>query len=83
MLTLDKIRKIEFRGEEFEQFHGSPFDRGAADSYYGRPEAPHWYPEGTYKGQRIDSSDMTMKELRAYFAGYAYNEQHGDKKDWG
>ena len=82
MLTLDKIRKIEFRGEEFEQFHGSPFDRGAADSYYGRPQDPHWFPEGTYKGRRIDSPDMTMKELRAYFAGYEYNEQHGDKKDW-
>ena len=80
---LDQIRKIEFRGEEFDQFHGSPFDRGSADSYYHRAQDPHWYPEGTYKGQRVESSEMSMAELRAYFAGYEYNEQFGDKKDWG
>jgi hypothetical protein len=80
---LDQIRKIEFRGEEFDQFHGSPFDRGSADSYYHRAQDPHWYPEGTYKGQRKESSEMSMAELRAYFAGYEYNEQFGDKKDWG
>ena len=82
MIT-EQTRKIEFRGEEFDQFHGSPFDRGSADSYYGRPQAPHWYPEGTYKGQRVESQEMTMAELRAYFAGYEYNEQLGDRKDWG
>jgi hypothetical protein len=80
---LDQIRKIEFRGEEFDQRHGSPFDRGSADSYYHRAQDPHWYPEGTYKGQRVESSEMSMAELRAYFAGYEYNEQFGDKKDWG
>lgn len=82
MIT-EHTRKIEFRGEEFDQFHGSPFDRGSADSYYGRAQAPHWYPQGTYKGQRVESPDMSMRELRAYFAGYEYNEQFGDKKDWG
>jgi hypothetical protein len=25
---------------------------------------------------------MSMYELRAYFAGYEYNEKFGDKKDW-
>ncbi len=83
MIDIQQKRTIEFRGEEFEQFHGSPFDRGSADSYYGRPQEPHWYPEGTYKGQRIGAEDMTLAEMRAYFAGYEYNEQFGDKKDWG
>ena len=79
----DQVHKVEFRGEEFEQFHGSPFDRGSADSYYGRAQDPHWWPEGTYKGQRVEAQDMSLAQMRAYFAGYAYNEQFGDKKDWG
>ena len=79
----DQVTKIQFRGEDFEQFHGSPFDRGSADSYYGRPQDPHWWPEGTYKGQRVEAEDMSLAQLRAYYAGYEYNEQHGDKKDWG
>lgn len=78
----DQVTKIEFRGEEFEQFHGSPFDRGSADSYYGRPQNPHWYPNGTGNEPRIPSEEMSMKELRAYFAGYEYNEKFGDKKDY-
>jgi hypothetical protein len=79
----DQVTKYTYRGEEFEQFHGSPFDRGSADSYYGRPQDPHWWPEGTYKGQRVEAEDMTLAQMRAYFAGYAYNEEFGDKKDWG
>jgi hypothetical protein len=41
------------------------------------------WPEGTYKGQRVEASDMTDEQLEAYHAGYDYNEQYGDKKDWG
>ena len=82
MIVVDKVTLIEFRGETYEQKHGNPFDRGSADSYYGRAQEPHWYPEGSYKGVKLTSQDMSMAELRAYFAGYEYNEQHGDKKDW-
>jgi hypothetical protein len=82
MITIDRAKMIEFRGEQFERAHGSPFDRGSADSYYGRPEDPHWYPEGSYRGTRIESEQMSMPELRAYYAGYEYNEQFGDKKSW-
>ena len=32
--------------------HGSPFDRGSADSWYGRERKPHFYPNGTYNGRR-------------------------------
>jgi len=76
------MRTIEFRGEKFDTSHGTPFDRGSADSYYRRAENPHYYPEGSYVGKRVESKDMSMYELRAYFAGYEYNEKFGDKKDW-
>ncbi len=73
---------IEYRGQTFDRSHGSPFDRGAADSWYSRPQDPHWYPEGSYRGKRIESQDMTIAEMRAYFMGYEYNEQFGGKKDY-
>jgi hypothetical protein len=79
----DQVEKVKFRGEEFDQFHGSPFDRGSADSYYGRGQDPHWWPQGTYKGTRVESQDMSMAQLRAYYAGYDFNEEFGDKKNWG
>ena len=73
---------IEYRGMIFDRSHGSPFDRGSADSWYSRPEEPHWYPEGSYNGNRIDSKDMSIAEMRAYFMGYEYNEKFGGKKSW-
>jgi hypothetical protein len=65
--------------------HGSLWDRGSADSYYGRPKEPHWYPKGTYNSPRIDNIDykLTEEQIAEYQAGYDYNEQNGDKKDWG
>ncbi len=69
--------------QNYDQTHGGPFDRGSADSYYHRPRDPHWYPEGTYKGERITKDQMTPEQIQAYLAGYQYNEQFGDKKDWG
>jgi hypothetical protein len=82
MMFADQVEKVEFRGEEFDAGHGSPFDRGSADSWYSRPQHPHWYPQGSYKGQRVEAKDMTLAELRAYYAGYDYNEQFGGKKAW-
>lgn len=60
--------------------HGSLFDRGSADSYYGRPQEPHWYPEGSYNGNIVTA--LTPEEVQEYLAGYAHNEQFGGKKDW-
>ena len=57
------------------------FDRGSADSYYNRPRDPHWYPNGTGNGAKI--ADLTDAEREEYDAGYDYNEEYGDKKDWG
>jgi hypothetical protein len=61
--------------------HGSLYDRGRADSYYGRPRDPHWYPNGSYNGDKV--TELSAEEILEYRAGYDYNEQHGDKKDWG
>jgi hypothetical protein len=50
------------------QEHGSPFDRGGADSYYGRERDPHYYPEGSYRGEKI--TQLTQRELAEYNFGY-------------
>lgn len=76
MFTLESKQNYDTR-------HGGPFDRGSADSYYHRPRNPHFYVEGTGTSDRIDQSQMSPAEVQAYLAGYQYNEQFGDKKDWG
>jgi len=60
--------------------HGSLYDRGSADSYYGRERYPHWYPNGTYIGDCV--LGVTEEEIAEYMAGYDWNEEHGDKKSW-
>ena len=72
----------QFEGQLYDQRHGGPFDRGAADSYYHRPFDPHYYEGATKFSPRVEMVDMTAEEIVAYSAGYRYNEQHGDKKDW-
>ena len=63
--------------------HGGPYDRGGADSYYGRGFEPHYYEAGTYSSRRIERNEMTEKQIAEYRAGYEDNEQTGGKKDWG
>lgn len=63
--------------------HGGPYDRGGADSYYGRPYRPHYFLKATYQSEEITQEGMTTKELGEYFDGYYDNETLGDKKDWG
>jgi hypothetical protein len=78
-----EVEKVEraLRGPQFDRKrHGGLFDRGSADSYYGRGRDPHWYPEGTGNGEKI--SNLNPLELQEYNAGYDYNEQYGDKKSW-
>ncbi len=69
-------------GKEYDQRHGGAFDRGAADSYYGRGAKPHYYVGGTQTSEIITEERMTASEIAAYYAGYDYNEQYGDKKNW-
>ena len=79
---INEMQTIEFEGISYDASHGSPFDRGSADSYYGRPQSPHKYPNGTGNAPRVEAQDMTLAEMRAYYRGYEYNEQLGDKKNW-
>jgi len=68
--------------QKYDERHGGPYDRGSADSWYSRPRNPHWYPEGTYRGNVIEKSDMTKEEIKAYHAGYDENEINGGHKEW-
>jgi hypothetical protein len=72
-------------GEEetkYDTYHGGPYDRGGADSYYRRSPSPHYWPAGTGKGSRVEENMMTKEEIDAYWAGYNDNEQAGDFKEW-
>ena len=62
--------------------HGGPYDRGSADSYYARGKDPHYYPQGTYNGKRVEAKDMTVEEIDAYHRGYDENESDGNFKQW-
>ena len=81
-MIIEENNTVEYRGEVFDRTHGSPFDRGSADSHYGRQQDPHWYPEGSYRGDRIEPENMSIAEMRAYFMGYEFNERFGDKKNY-
>lgn len=76
----DEVTYYEIHGKSYAQKHGNPFDRGSADSYYGRNRNPHKGGVGGDSGPRIEQ--LTDAEIEAYHAGYDYNEQHGDKKSW-
>jgi hypothetical protein len=71
---------VEWQGRQYIVFHGDPFDRGSADSYYGRVPNPHKCPNGTGNQPRVEV--LTELERAEYLAGYAYNEANGDKKSW-
>ena len=80
--TQEKIVRILKDEPKFKRnCHGSLYDRGGADSYYGRGPRPHWWPEGTGHGQEV--TDLTAEECEEYMAGYDDNEASGFKKDWG
>jgi hypothetical protein len=66
--------------EQYDKSHGSFFDRGSADSYYGRQRNPHRGGVGGYSGERIEA--VRESDIQAYHAGYDYNEEFGDRKSW-
>jgi hypothetical protein len=69
------------KGWQFDRKqHGSLFDRGSADSYYGRSRDPHYGGMGGDSGPRVDQ--LSDEELAEYQAGYTYNELYGDRKDY-
>jgi hypothetical protein len=76
-------REIEFfNGVQYDARHGGPFDRGSADSWYGRAIDPHYYEAGTGTSRLVTQSEMTAKEIADYRAGYEHNEQFGGKKEY-
>jgi len=61
------------------QEHGSPFDRGSADSWYRRPGKAHYMIDGA----RIEQVDMTAEQIAEYEAGFLDNEKRIDsRKDY-
>jgi len=68
---------------KYDTRHGGPYDRGGADSYYGRGYRPHYYTGGTLQSECIPKELMTELEIEAYRAGYDDNEKEGHFKDWG
>jgi hypothetical protein len=89
MLELQKLNFIGIKMPDvmnidpcsFDQRHGGPFDRGSADSWYNRPKRPHYFVGDTYSSPEILLTPGSV-EYDAYMAGYDYNEQFGNKKDW-
>lgn len=69
--------------EQYDERHGGPYDRGSADSYYGRGYNPHYYTGDTYRSVRVELADMTPAEIVEYTKGYNDNEEDGNFKDWG
>ena len=59
--------------------HGSPFDRGSADSFYRRQPQAHYMIDGA----RIEQADMTAEQIAEYEAGYDSNDEQIDsRKDY-
>jgi hypothetical protein len=81
-MFVEEKRKVHFQGIDYTTWHGSPFDRGSADSWYRRGAKPHWWPEGTGRGDIVTEDRMSIEEIEAYFAGYDHNERFGGKKEW-
>lgn len=66
----------------YDTRHGGPYDRGSADSYYGRGYNPHYFVGDSYNSTRLELVDMSAEEITAYTAGYNDNEESGERKVW-
>jgi hypothetical protein len=79
----EKERVVQvLKGWQFDRKkHGCLYDRGSADSYYGRPRDPHYGGVGGDSGSRVDQG-LNIDEIKEYYAGYEWNERYGDKKDY-
>lgn len=80
MFEVETATKHTYRGKTYLVFHGDPFDRGSADSWYGRGRTPHKGGVGGQSGPRVTA--LTAREVAEYHAGYDYNEEQGGKKNY-
>ena len=58
--------------------HGSPYDRGSSDAYYGRAPEPHLWLDPLGR-KTVKKSKMTDKQIEEYYKGY---EEEDDRKEW-
>ena len=73
-----KLNKRTDRG------HGSAYDRGRADSWYGRNPRPHYFEGDSLDSPKVEKKDMTEKQISEYWTGYDDNEADTSmRKDWG
>ena len=73
---------ITYKGKQYNDRHGGPFDRGAADSWYSRPYSPHYFTGASYQSTRLELVDMSSKEIDDYAAGYNWNTELGGNKNY-
>lgn len=66
-----------------DERHGGPYDRGTADSYYGRDYNPHYFVGDSYNSPRVELAQMSVDEIIAYTAGFKDNELANNFKDLG
>ena len=76
-MLLEKLESVYYN-----ERHGGPYDRGQADSYYGREYNPHYFTGDSFNSLRVDLEQMTAHEIIAYTAGFRDNEANGDKKEY-
>ena len=69
-----RYNTMQIENDGMNRDHGSLYDRGGADSYYGRKMTPHYYVGSS----RV--TDLTDEQIAEYRAGYVENT---DLKDWG
>lgn len=62
--------------------HGSPYDRGRADSYYQRQFRPHYYVGNTWFSDEVQQSEMTLEEIEEYILGWRDNHAAQNYKEW-
>ena len=79
--TISKINKM-LNDEFIDKSHGSPYDRGSADSWYRRPPNAHkWiFSKDNSLGKEV--TDLTKKEVYEYNQGFVDNEKEGGHKEW-
>lgn len=57
--------------------HGSPYDRGDADRYYGRPARPHRWLDDIGRNEVTNLSPAEVAEYRR-----GHNENPSGRKEW-
>ena len=79
LLGDERLFKVLESLNDAESKHGSPYDRGRADSYYGRRHNPHKLVPNAHGGHEHEKLTDPI-EVEAYSKGYRENT---DKKDYG